>query len=494
MRKPSPNSLRQRAASQQLRDETRRHFFRNCGIGLGSIALAQLLNQEASAQRRSDAVRIDPANPLAPRPVHFPAKAKNVIFLFMAGGPSQLDLFEDKPKLRELSGQTPPESLMSGKRFAFLKGNETLLGSKFKFGRYGQCGMELSELIPEHRKIVDEVCWLRGMTTDVFNHGPAKLFMNSGFQAPGRPSLGSWATYGLGSESSDLPGFVVLQSGPRGPRAGATLWNSGFLPTSYQGVPFRGQGDPILNLRSPDGVSRTSERRFYDTVAALNQTRLDEVRDPEIMTRINAYEMAYRMQTSARELMELDQETPETLELYGAEPGKPSFANNCLLARRLVERGVRFVQLYHTNWDHHGGPTENLDKHLPEVSREIDRPSTALVLDLKRRGLLDDTLVIWAGEFGRTPMGEVRESVGRDHHVDAFTLWLAGGGVKAGYIHGQTDELGFGVTEGQLHVHDLHATILHLLGFDHERLTYRFQGRDFRLTDVHGRVAHEIFA
>lgn len=489
MGNPRPN-----AATQQLRDETRRHFFRNCGIGLGSIALAQLMSQDAVAQRRSDKVPIDPAQPMAPRPGHFPAKAKNVIFLFMAGGPSQLDLFEDKPKLRELNGQAPPESLMSGKRFAFLKGNETLLGSKFKFGRYGQCGMELSELIPEHRKIVDEVCWLRGMTTDVFNHGPAKLFMNSGFQAPGRPSLGSWATYGLGSESSDLPGFVVLQSGPRGPRAGATLWSSGFLPTSYQGVPFRGQGDPILNLRSPDGVSRQSERRFYDTVAALNHARLNDVRDPEIMTRINAYEMAYRMQTSARELMEIDKETPETLALYGAEPGKPSFANNCLLARRLVERGVRFVQLYHTNWDHHGGPTENLDKHLPEVSREIDRPSTALVLDLKRRGLLDDTLVIWAGEFGRTPMGEVRESVGRDHHVDAFTLWLAGGGVKAGYIHGQTDELGFGVTEGQLHVHDLHATILHLLGFDHERLTYRFQGRDFRLTDVHGRVAHEIFA
>ncbi len=489
MNVPSPG-----AATRQLQDETRRHFFRNCGIGLGSIALAQLLGQEASAQRRSDKVQIDPANPMAPRPGHFPAKAKNVIFLFMAGGPSQLDLFEDKPKLRELSGQTPPESLMSGKRFAFLKGNETLLGTKFKFGRYGECGMELSELIPEHRKIVDEVCWLRGMTTDVFNHGPAKLFMNSGFQAPGRPALGAWATYGLGSESSDLPGFVVLQSGPRGPRAGATLWNSGFLPTSYQGVPFRGQGDPILNLRSPDGISRSSERQFYDTVAALNQSRLDAVGDPEIMTRINAYEMAYRMQTSARELMEIEKETPETLALYGVEPGKPSFANNCLLARRLVERGVRFVQLYHTNWDHHGGPTENLDKHLPEVSHEIDRASAALVLDLKRRGLLDDTLVIWAGEFGRTPMGEVRESVGRDHHVDAFTLWMAGGGVKAGYIHGQTDELGFGVTEGKLHVHDLHATILHLLGFDHERLTYRFQGRDFRLTDVHGRVAHEIFA
>ncbi|HBJ36646.1 MAG TPA: sulfatase [Planctomycetaceae bacterium] len=470
-----------------LQESTRRHFFQNCGIGIGSLALSQLLAAESSA-----ALKIDPTAPMAPRPGHFPGKAKNVIFLFMAGGPSQLDLFEDKPKLRELSGKTPPESLMAGKRFAFLKGNETLLGSKYKFGRYGDCGMELSELIPHHQKIVDEVCWLRGMTTDVFNHGPAKLFMNSGFQAPGRPSLGSWATYGLGSESADLPGFVVLQSGPRGPRAGASLWSSGFLPTSYQGVPFRGQGDPILHLRSPEGISRTSERHFYDAVAALNQERLKSTQDPEILTRINAYEMAFRMQTSARELMEIGQESTDTLNLYGVEPGKPSFANNCLLARRLVERGVRFVQLYHTNWDHHGGPTENLDKHLPEICREIDQASAALVLDLKQRGLLDDTLVIWAGEFGRTPMGEVRENIGRDHHVDAFTLWMAGGGVKKGYIHGESDELGFGVTEGKVHVHDLHATILNQLGFDHERLTYRFQGRDFRLTDVHGHVVNEI--
>lgn len=474
-----------RAADQTT---TRRHFFRDCGIGVGAIALQQLMSGDAAA----NPIAIDPIAPMAARQGHFPGKAKNVIFLFMAGGPSQLDMFEDKPELNRFSGQTPPPSLMAGKRFAFLKGDETLLGSKSTFGRYGQCGMELSNLIPHHRRIVDDVCWLRGMTTDVFNHGPAKLFMNSGFQAPGRPSLGSWATYGLGSESSDLPGFVVLQSGPRGPRAGASLWSSGFLPTSYQGVPFRGQGDPILHLRSPAGISRSSERQFYDAVAALNQQRLAEVGDPEILTRINAYEMAFRMQTSAGELMQIDQETQETLDLYGVQPGKPSFANNCLLARRLVERGVRFVQLYHTNWDHHGGPTENLDKHLPEICKEIDQASAALVLDLKRRGLLDDTLVIWAGEFGRTPMGEVRESVGRDHHVDAFTLWIAGGGFKPGYIHGATDELGFGVTEGKVHVHDLHATILHQLGFDHQRLTYRFQGRNFRLTDVHGDVVHDV--
>lgn len=496
-----PKPLNSHQAS--LRDETRRHFFGQCGIGLGSIALSQLLRRDAagvepnpntSGDAANIGVKIDPTRPMAARPGHFPGTAKNVIFLFMAGGPSQLDLFDDKPKLRELSGQTPPESLLAGKRFAFLKGNEKLLGSPSKFQRHGQCGMPICDLLPEFGKIADEVCWLRGMSTDVFNHGPAKLFMNSGFQAPGRPSLGAWTTYGLGSESEDLPGFVVLQSGPRGPRAGATLWSSGFLPTLYQGVPFRGQGDPILYLRSPAGLSRESERGFYDSVAALNRARLEESQDPEILTRINAYEMAFRMQTSAQELMEVDQETPETLALYGVEPGKPSFANNCLLARRLVERGVRFVQLYHTNWDHHGGPTENLGTHLPQMCQEVDKAAAALVLDLKRRGMLDDTLVIWSGEFGRTPMGEIRENIGRDHHVDAFTLWMAGGGVKAGYIHGETDELGFGVVDGKVHVHDLHATILHMLGFDHEKLTYRFQGRDFRLTDIHGNVVREILA
>jgi hypothetical protein len=410
----------------------------------------------------------------------------------MAGAPSQLELFEHKPKLNELSGKIPPPSLLKGKRFAFLKGNETLLGGTREFGRYGECGMDLSVLFPHHRKIVDEVTWLRGMTTDVFNHGPAKLFMNTGFQAPGRPSMGSWVTYGLGSESQNLPGFVVLQSGPRGPRAGNSLWSSGFLPTSFQGVPFRGKGDPILHLRSPDGFTRDRERAFYDAVGDLNRARLDKVGDPEILTRLNAYEMAYRMQSSAPELMDLSGESSKTLELYGAKPGESSFANNCILARRLVERGTRFVQLYHTNWDSHGGPGENLNKDFEKVCMDADQASAALVLDLKERGMLDDTLVVWGGEFGRTPMGEVRKTVGRDHHIDAFTMWMAGAGVKKGFIHGVTDELGFGVLEGKVHVHDLHATILHLLGFDHERLTYRFQGREFRLTDVHGHVVNEI--
>jgi hypothetical protein len=488
--------IRLRVAEAQLLDSTRRHFFGQCALGLGAMALNSLLAADglaAPAPQRGK-VAIDPAQPLAPRPAHFEPKAKSVIFLFMAGGPSQLDLFEDKPKLRELHGQSPPASLLAGRRFAFLKGNETLLGSQRKFERVGTCGMEISELMPHHKRIVDEVCWLRGMTTDVFNHGPAKLFMNTGFNAPGRPALGAWATYGLGSESRDLPGFVVLQSGPRGPRAGASLWASGFLPTSFQGVPFRSKGDPILHLRSPEGVTRQAERDFYDTVGALNEARLQEVGDPEIMTRINAYEMAYRMQTSAPDLMDLSQESQETLDRYGAKSGQPSYAANCLLARRLVERGVRFVQLYHTDWDHHGDQANNLSEALEARCREVDQASAALVLDLKERGLLNDTLVVWGGEFGRTPMGEVRATIGRDHHIDAFTMWLAGGGTKPGCILGQTDELGFGIVDGKVHVHDLHATILHQLGFDHKRLTYRFQGRDFRLTDVHGNVVQEILS
>ncbi len=474
-----------------LLEQTRRHFFQHCGVGLGAVALQHLLCGDGQA---APALKIDPTNPMSPRQPQFEPKAKHVIFLFMAGGPSQLELFSDKPKLRELSGQAPPPSLLEGKRFAFLKGNEKLLGNQRKFERVGECGMSLSEMLPYHKQIVDDVCWLRGVTTDVFNHAPAKLFMNSGFQAPGRPCLGSWVTYGLGSPSADLPGFVVLQSGPRGPRGGATLWNSGFLPTSFQGVPFRGKGDPILHLNSPQGVTRDRERSFVDAVSALNRARLEDTGDPEILTRINAYEMAYRMQTSAPDLMDLSQESAGTLARYGVTPGQPSYAANCLLARRLVERGVRFIQLYHTDWDSHGGPGQTLEEDFERVVLETDQPSAALIQDLKERGLLKDTLVVWGGEFGRTPMGEDRKTAGRDHHIDAYTMWLAGGGVKAGYVHGDSDELGFGVAEGKVHVHDLHATMLQLLGYDHEQLTYRFQGRDYRLTDVHGHVVQEILA
>jgi hypothetical protein len=458
-----------------LHSQARRQFLQQCGIGVGAIALNELLRRDALAAR---------PDPLAMRKPHEAPKIKQVIYLFMAGGPSQLEMFSDKPKLRELHGQPPPASMMQGKRFAFLKGTEKLLGSKEKFARYGECGMELSDLIPTHREIADKVVWLRGMATDVFNHGPAKLFMNTGFQVPGRASLGSWVTYGLGSPSDDLPGFVVLQSGPRGPRAGSTLWSSGYLPTSYQGVPFRNQGDPILSLHNPPGYDARSQREFFDAVKAMNEERLGLIGDPEIETRINAYEMASRMQFSAPELTDIRDESQGTFDLYGAEPGKPSFATNCLLARRLVERGVRFVQLYHTDWDHHGGKGADLEDSLSQLCRETDRASAALVLDLEQRGLLDETLVIWGGEFGRTPLGEERATIGRDHHVDGFTMWMAGGGLKRGYVHGTTDEIGFGAVEGRTHVRDLHATILHLMGLDHERLTYKFQGLDAKLTGV----------
>lgn len=470
--------------------ENRRQWLRSAGLGIGTIALSQLL-QESS--RGSESPRVEGA-PGRVVPPPFPAKAKSVIFLFMAGGPSQLELFQDKPTLRRLNGEAPPASALEGKRFAFLKGNETLLGSRRTFRAYGECGQTLSDLLPAHQRIVDKVCWLNGMQTNVFNHGPAKIFVNTGSPQPGRPSFGAWTTYGLGSEANDLPGFVVLQSGPRGPRGGSSLWSSGFLPTTHQGVPLRDSADPILHLTSPSGRNRDDERRYIDAVAALNQAHGEATRDPEIETRIAAYEMAFRMQARAPELMGMTDETQATLDAYGVKAGQPSFARNCLLARRLVERGVRFVQLYHTNWDHHGGSTENLEKHLPEVSAQVDQPSVALIEDLERRGLLDETLVIWGGEFGRTPMGEVRENTGRDHHVDGYTMWVAGGGFKPGMRWGVTDDLGLGTVDQAVHVHDLQATLLHQLGIDHEQLTYRFQGRDFRLTDIHGSVVRRVLA
>ena len=367
-----------------LKQQTRRHFFRDCGVGIGSMALGTLLQAPTRAA---------PANNNSVRSAMSPPSAKNVIYLFMAGGPSQLELFDHKPLLTKLNGQKPPQQFMEGKRFAFLKGTETLLGPYRPFRRCGQSGAWLSDLLPHHQKIVDEICLVKGMNTDVFNHGPAKLFTNTGSPQPGRPSMGSWVTYGLGSETNDLPSFVVLQSGPRGPRSGASLWSSGFLPTTFQGVPFRGTGDPILNLTNPPGFSHEHQADFFQAVGNLNRHRLDVIGDPEIATRIAAYEMAYRMQTSAPELMAINKETQATLDLYGAIPGEGSFANNCLLARRLVERGVRFVQLYHTNWDHHGG-AESLENDLPLRTKQVDQAAAGLVLDLKQRGLLDDTLVV----------------------------------------------------------------------------------------------------
>ncbi|MBA4188701.1 MAG: sulfatase [Planctomycetaceae bacterium] len=463
---------------------TRRHFFHDCGVGVGSMALASLLARDAGAvPERKD--------PLVPKKPHFPAKAKAVIFLFMAGAPSQLELFEPKPKLNELSGQKVPESFTMGKRFAFIKGDAKILGTNRKFNKAGKCGMDVSELLPHHAEVADELCWIRSMKTDVFNHGPAKCFVNTGSPQFGRPSMGSWLTYGLGSECDSLPGFVVLQSGPRGPRGGASLYGSGFLPSIYQGVPFLRGSSPILDLAPPPGVDLKKQGEFVDAVKDLNKLRLDATGDPEIATRIAAYEMAFRMQTSAPELTDLSKEDKKTLDLYGVTPGKPSFGTNCLLARRLVQRGVRFVQLYHTDWDMHGGGLD-LGKPLDNICKEIDQPCAALVKDLKRMGLLDSTIVVWGGEFGRTPMGETRETIGRDHHIDAYTMWVAGGGFKPGMIHGQTDEIGYNVTENPVHVHDLQATILNQMGMDHTKLTYRFQGRDYRLTDVHGHVVKEV--
>ena len=482
------------SSTLSLQAETRRHFFSQCSMGIGSIALSSLL----TGGRLGEASGATSGNAMAPRIAHFPARVKSVIFLFMAGGPSQLETFEYKPKLNELSGQPIPASFVDGKRFAFMNSSHRidLLGSKPKFNQYGNSGRWVSDYLPHTAKIVDELCIVKTCKTDLFNHAPAKLFMNTGSGQFGRPSMGAWVTYGLGSVCDNLPGFVVLQSGPRGPRGGAMHWSSGALPTSFQGVPLRNQGDPILNLSTPAKITQVEQRQLVDSVSELNLKRLVETGDQEIATRINAYEMAYRMQSSAPELMETSQESADTLALYGIKDAKEtSYARNCLLARRLVERGVRFVQLYHTNWDHHGGVTENLETHLPAICKEIDQSTAGLIRDLKQRGLLDETLVIWGGEFGRTPMGEVRESTGRNHHIDAFTIWFAGGGFKPGYEYGTTDEFGFAAIDKPTHVRDIHATILHQLGLNHERLSVRFQGLDLRLTGVEkAHVLRDILA
>jgi hypothetical protein len=491
---------RTREKSSDPLESTRRHFLQDCRVGLGAIALGSLLEQSRSSAA-TPSTPVDPlraperrTDPLAVLPTHFTPKAKNVIFLFMAGGPSQLELFDPKPKLNELNGQVIPESYVANKRFAFIKRDAKLLGIERKFAPRGQSGAEVSDCLPHLAKIVDDITIVRSMKTDVFNHGPAKFLMNTGSPMFGRPSFGSWLTYGIGSESKNLPGFVVLQSGPRGPRGGAPNWGSGFLPTTYQGVPFRTAGAPILDLENPNGISSERQREFIGAVNDFNRLRLEATGDPEIATRIASYEMAFRMQSSAPELMDIAGESQETLKLYGIEPGKPSFAYNCLLARRLVQRGVRFVQLFHTDWDHHGNKGTELGESLDKICLETDQGAAALVQDLKRLGMLNDTIVVWGGEFGRTPQGEPRDLKGRDHHIEAFTMWMAGGGLKAGETLGKTDELGYYAVEDAVHVHDLHATLLHLLGLDHLKLTFRFQGRDMRLTDVAGQVVQKLIA
>ncbi len=465
-----------------LPDLTRRHFLGNAGLCLGSIALAGLSGRTAPA-----------AAPLPPRQPHMAPKAKRVIHLFMAGAPSQLDLFDYKPELTRLEGKPLPPSVIGGQRYAFIRSDAAVLGPRFKFANYGKCGAELSEMLPHLAKIVDDITLVRSLKTDQFNHAPAQIFFNTGFSQPGRPSLGSWLLYGLGAETENLPAFVVMSTGS-GISGGSANWSSGFLPTVFTGVRFRNSGDPILNVSSPRGVDAKLQRQSLDLVKSLNEDRLAAEGDPEIATRIASYEMAFRLQSSAPELTDLSTETKETLELYGCDPSEPSFARACLLARRMMERGVRFVNIYHEGWDAHSDVSGNLKTNCAAT----DRASAALVLDLKRRGMLDDTLVIWGGEFGRTPMVETNvglgRSLGRDHHPQAFTMWFAGGGFKPGMTFGATDDLGFHVAENPVHVHDIQATILHLLGLDHKRLTYRFAGRDFRLTDVHGEVVRALLA
>ncbi len=467
---------------------TRRWFFKECGIGLGSMALASLLEENLFAQSQS-AIR----NPLAPKRPHFEPKAKRVIYLFMAGGPSQFETFDYKPSLAKYNGKPVPQEFVKDLNYAFIRPDAGLYASELSFAQYGQSGTWVSEALPHTAQIVDEIAVVRSAQTEAINHAPAQIFMNTGSTQFGRPSVGAWVTYGLGSESQDLPAFVVMSSAG-GLSGGASNFGCGFLPTVYQGVAFRRSGDPILSLSNPRGVTPEMQRKSLDTLKALNERHLELTGDPEIATRINSFEMAYRMQTSAPELTDISKEPKETLEMYGVTPGRASFAMNCLLARRLVERGVRFVELFHEAWDHHS----EVAKGVRAQAKQTDQATAALIKDLKRLGLLKDTLVIWGGEFGRTPMVESNpdagRSLGRDHHNRAFSMWLAGGGVKAGVTYGETDEFGFNVAKDPAHVHDLHATILRLLGFDHTKLTYRFQGRDFRLTDVHGEVIEKLLA
>lgn len=457
-------------------DASRRSFLGSCGIGFGSIALTSLLKQELFADSRL---------------THFSPRVKRVIYLHMIGAPSQLDLFDEKPELVRRHDQPCPPEVTKDRDFAFIGKTSTLAGSPWQFSRHGECGHHFSELLPHLSGVADDLAIVHSMHTEEINHAPAQMFLHSGFGRGGRPSFGSWLMYGLGSENEELPGYVVLLSGPAG-GAGTSLWSSGFLPSIHQGIQFRSEGDPVLFLSSPGGRTRDARRRELDTLSALNRERYEQTRDPEIETRIQQYEMAFRMQASVPDLMSIQGESRETLELYGAEPGRASFANNCLLARRLVERGVRLVELYDSDWDHHG----NIESRLPEKCKQTDKPIAGLIKDLKRRGMLDETLIIWGSEFGRTPLkqggGESKKLSGRDHHKDAFTMWLAGGGVRGGVSHGSSDPLGMDIVDDPVHVHDLNATVLHLLGLDHERLTYRYQGREFRLTDVHGRVVSEL--
>lgn len=470
---------------------TRRHFLRNGSLGLGAAALAGFLGCESMGLSQQQQLQ---------QLAHHNPQAKRVIFLHMAGAPSQLELFDYKPLLQQLDGKPCPDSLLAGKRFAFIRGIPEMLGPQFDFKQHGDSGSFVSDRLPMFSKVVDDVCFLKGMHTEEFNHAPAQLFMHTGSPRLGRPAFGSWVTYGLGSDNTDLPGFIVLVSGESAPSGGKSLWGSGFLPSFYQGTELRAKGDPVLYISNPKSIDRNMRRSAIDALNKINEHAYQEVQDPEILARMAQYELAFRMQMTVPEATDLRQEPEYIHRMYGTHPGEISFANNCLLARRMAERGVRFIQLYHRGWDSHGSNDfENLHGGFKKRCQEIDRPMAALLKDLKQRGLLEDTLLVWGGEFGRTPMQENREGTtnpfkGRDHHGNAFTMWMTGGGIKRGITYGETDEIGYDVIKGKVHIHDLQATILHQLGLNHEELTYSFQGRDFRLTDVKGTVVRDIIA
>lgn len=483
---------------RKLEAQTRRHFLKNCSLGLGGLAFAAMTGcnpfPSSKGQQKSQAQE----HPLAPKSPHFAPKAKRIIYLHMAGAPSQLELFDYKPELQKLHGKDCPPSLLEGKEFAFIEGVPKMMGPQANFEKRGESGVMVSDLLPHFSTIVDDVAIIKSMHTDEFNHAPAQLLMLTGGPRLGRPSMGSWVTYGLGSENDNLPGFMVLVSGGKTPSAGKSAWGSGFLPSVYQGVQCRSKGDPILYASNPDGIDQSLRKKAIETINNINKREYEEVGDAEILTRISQYEMAFRMQASVPDVMNIADEPDYIHEMYGTEPGKTSFANNCLLARRLIEKDVRFVQLFDWGWDSHGTNEETgIDAGFRDKCREVDQPMTALVKDLKQRGLLEETLVVWGGEFGRTPMQENRDGqempfMGRDHHTEAFSVWMAGGGVKGGMTYGETDKIGYTGIKDRVHIHDLQATILNQMGLNHEELTYFHQGRDFRLTDVHGHIVEDI--
>ncbi len=497
------NNLLNELQQAARRRDTRRHFLQTCSTGLGAMAFGSFLESCGMVNTVSQSAITTNNQPLittAPRPAQFAPRAKRVIYIHMAGSPSQLELFDYKPELLKYDGKDCPAELLEGKKFAFIRGVPKMLGSRATFRQNGQSGAWISDYLPHLQTVADELTFIKSMHTDQFNHAPAQLLMHTGSARLGRPSIGSWVTYGLGTENDNLPGFVVLASGGKQPDAGKSIWGSGFLPTVYQGVQCRTEGDPVLYVSDPDGMSRDVRKNTIDAISEINRQEYEAVKDPEILTRISQYELAFRMQMSVPEAMNIKGEPKYILDSYGVDPTVGSFGRNCLLARRLVERGVRFVQLFDWGWDTHGTSSDgSVDIGLKKKCQASDRPVAALINDLKQRGMLDDTLVVWGGEFGRTPMQENRDGqvlpfYGRDHHLDAFTVWMAGGGVKRGFTYGETDPIGYYATKDKVHIHDLQATILHQLGFDHEQMTYQFQGRPFRLTDVAGKVVTGVLA